>query len=102
MVCSLLSPPLSVLSPATAAPPPSDRSEEGVETACDLVDPSRVYLPGGQEIRHILGSGARGDALSLPLLARSLVVKSRDFFLRAVYGNVDAADAFVCKFGGVT
>ena len=45
-------------------------------------------------------------------LPRSLVVKSRDFFLLllAVYGNVEGrwtdadagTDAFVCKFGGVT
>ena len=29
----------------------------------DLVDPSRVYLPGGQEIRQILGNRASGAAI---------------------------------------
>ena len=37
--------------------------------SCDLVDPSRVYLPGGQEIRQILGNRASGAHGSL---ARSL------------------------------
>ena len=78
----------SSLCPVSRRAPPSDRSDEGGATACDLVDPSRVYLPGGQEIRHILGNGA-ALSLSLSLLARSPVVKSRDFFLRAVYGNVE-------------
>ena len=39
------------------------------QAAILCVDPSRVYLPGGQEIRQILGNRASGV----------LVVKSRDF-----------------------
>lgn len=87
MVCSLLSPPPSPcpVSRRRAAAVRSVRRGRR-ERQHAILSIHRVFTyPGAKKFGTFLAMAP----LSRSLLARSPVVKSRDFFLRAVYGNVE-------------